>query len=328
MRILPLVCLGLPLAGCVLPPALVVASYAGDAVLAVTTEKTSTDHLLSMAEKRDCAMWRVVKGRPICQDWADGHGPYEKWRDPDGNQVATAGSDAGFTTGMATDSRLEVDRGQIAAAQRKQQKGGVLLAQAGGSSPIVTAADARRAMHIDDTAPLGPFNPAGVAPLPQSADTPPQPGTQPGASRNVIAAPLAPVPSQATDNTPTVDDGAPITQPVAPAAIAPPKQTVAKAAPTGSLGKPRDERDRYVLIGSYRQQDNAQRVVREHRDMKPVVQAVTVKNERYYRVVAGPYTAAQAAEIRSSLRHKSHIDAIVARDCDGKKSGGCIDIGG
>jgi hypothetical protein len=81
-----------------------------------------------------------------------------------------------------------------------------------------------------------------------------------------------------------------------------------------------------VVIGSYRLRDNAQRVMREQSQLKPVMQSVTVKGQRYYRVVAGPYTAPQAAEIRSSLKTRSHIDADVARNCSGKKSGACIDI--
>ncbi len=302
MRFLPLVALTVPLSGCILPPVLVVASYAGDAVLAVTTEKTSTDHLLSMAEKKDCAMWRVVKGRPICHDFEDGHGPYEKWRDTDGNQVATAGSDAGFTTITAKDSRSDVDSGQLAAVHRYQQKGGVLLAQAGTDSPIVTAADAYRAKAPD---------------------------------RSVQSAPLgAPPPlplNQSVDNAPTVNDGAPVTQTIPPATLKlDGKPTATKVAPADAAQKQTVSagRNSYVVVGSYRQQDNAQRVMREHRDIKPVMQSVTVKNERYYRVVAGPYTASQAAEIRGSLKAKSHIEATVARNCDAKSRVNCIDING
>jgi cell division protein FtsN len=84
-----------------------------------------------------------------------------------------------------------------------------------------------------------------------------------------------------------------------------------------------------VVLGSFRLPHNAQRVQRDHGDIKPVVQKVTVNNKRYYRVVAGPYTASRAADIRDGLKAKSHIDAIVARDCDATGSKRhCIEIDG
>jgi len=333
MRFIPLFALAIPLSGCILPPVMVAASYAGDALLAVGTDKTSSDHLLSMMEKRDCAMWRVIKGRPICQDWADGKDPYEKYRDPDGNQVATAGSDAGFTATMAKDSRQGVERGQSAANERRDDvKSGVLLAQAGGTVPVTTAADVRRANQPDRSQsdrnqtdrmlPTGPFNPAGVPPITSTADTP-----APTPTNNAVTpAPLAPLPTKTVDNAP-VNDGAPITQPIPPAATAENNKPVVSKPPVVAKDGVKDsERNRYVVIGSYRQQDNAQRVMREQRELKPVMQSVTVKGTQYYRVVAGPYTPTQAADIRASLKTKSHINADVARNCAGKRSGACIDI--
>lgn len=345
MRIFLISAVAIPLAGCALPPALAIASYAGDAVLMVASDKTSTDHLLSMAEKKDCAMWRVIKGQPICHEWKDGKDPYEKYRDPDGNQVATAGSDAGFTTGMAKDSRQDVDD-QLAAAHNNgaKPKDGVLLAQAGTDRPVTSAADARRAAGMVQSAPLAP--PPGT------------PGAATGPAPQTATPAIAPAASAAD----TVNDGAPVTQPIPPAAIAADsKPTIAAPAPPAApvvatsnpadaptaAGKPTKAAakpavkpatpakaaasgaaDRYVVLGSFRQHDNAQRLQRDHGDIKPVVQSVTVKNKHYYRVVAGPYTASRAADIRDDLKEKAHIDAIVARDCDAKSKHRCVEIDG
>jgi hypothetical protein len=79
-----LACLSLPLfvsvalatAGCAAPPLVVGASYAADGGLLYTSNKTSTDHLISMVSKQDCAVWRVFKSRPICSERDDGHDPY------------------------------------------------------------------------------------------------------------------------------------------------------------------------------------------------------------------------------------------------------------
>ena len=56
------------LSGCGLPPAVVIASYAADGVSYIGTGKSVTDHGLSAATGRDCALFRVVKAKPICAD--------------------------------------------------------------------------------------------------------------------------------------------------------------------------------------------------------------------------------------------------------------------
>jgi len=56
------------LGGCGLPPAVVIASYASDGVSYIATGKSVTDHGLSAAVGRDCALLRVIKGKPICKD--------------------------------------------------------------------------------------------------------------------------------------------------------------------------------------------------------------------------------------------------------------------
>lgn len=48
------------LAGCGLPPAVVIASYAIDGVSYLTTGKSVTDHALSAVAQQDCALHRVI----------------------------------------------------------------------------------------------------------------------------------------------------------------------------------------------------------------------------------------------------------------------------
>lgn len=72
----PLVGLALATAGCGAPPLIVGASYAADGGLLAASNKTSTDHLVSMVSKKDCAMWRAFRSRPICTEREDGHDPY------------------------------------------------------------------------------------------------------------------------------------------------------------------------------------------------------------------------------------------------------------
>ena len=53
-------------AGCALPPALTLASFAADGVSYVATGKSTTDHALSALAQEDCALVRAVKEEPIC----------------------------------------------------------------------------------------------------------------------------------------------------------------------------------------------------------------------------------------------------------------------
>ncbi len=76
--ILPLVIGQALLTGaCGVPVAVSAASYAADGGLLATSDKTSTDHVVSVVTKQDCAMWRIFKGRQICAARTDGKDPYD-----------------------------------------------------------------------------------------------------------------------------------------------------------------------------------------------------------------------------------------------------------
>ncbi|MHA1570281.1 MAG: hypothetical protein ACTSWM_00570 [Alphaproteobacteria bacterium] len=56
------------LAGCGLPPAVIVASYAVDGISYVASGKSLTDHALSVLAQRDCALHRVITEADLCRD--------------------------------------------------------------------------------------------------------------------------------------------------------------------------------------------------------------------------------------------------------------------
>ena len=66
LRRLAILCLPLLFTGCGLPPAVVALSYAMDGISYVSSGKSVTDHALSAAADQDCAMFRVIQGRDIC----------------------------------------------------------------------------------------------------------------------------------------------------------------------------------------------------------------------------------------------------------------------
>lgn len=69
--------LSLTTGACGVPIAVSAASYAADGGLIAASDKTSTDHVLSVVTKEDCAMWRIFRGRRICTERADGEDPYD-----------------------------------------------------------------------------------------------------------------------------------------------------------------------------------------------------------------------------------------------------------
>src|SRR5689334_5918912 len=78
LLILP-VAIGLPLlaGGCGAPAAVVAASYGADGVSLAESGKTTGDHFASMVSKKDCALWRVFRGRTICYERDGDHDPYQ-----------------------------------------------------------------------------------------------------------------------------------------------------------------------------------------------------------------------------------------------------------
>jgi len=55
------------LSGCGLPTAVTIASYAADGASFLSTGRSVTDHGISILLQKDCALIRIVRGKPICQ---------------------------------------------------------------------------------------------------------------------------------------------------------------------------------------------------------------------------------------------------------------------
>lgn len=65
--LVPTLLLTLLAAGCVLPPAVTIASFAADGVSYAATGKSVTDHGISAATGHDCALLRpVLDDKPVC----------------------------------------------------------------------------------------------------------------------------------------------------------------------------------------------------------------------------------------------------------------------
>jgi|GEM_PF-1547544 len=72
-RLLPVLLIPLLLGGCALPVPIQIASLAIDGFLYLTTEKSLTDHGISVVSGQDCALHRVVtRDGDVCDDVVDG----------------------------------------------------------------------------------------------------------------------------------------------------------------------------------------------------------------------------------------------------------------
>jgi hypothetical protein len=111
------------LGGCAIPVGVAIASYAADGVLLLTTDKSSTDHLLSMSSGQDCAMWRVIKGRQICAERAPGENPYDVDYDAPYREVDEGGMVSVYTASRQG-GRLLTDEEAKAALSRQPMVAG------------------------------------------------------------------------------------------------------------------------------------------------------------------------------------------------------------
>ena len=66
-RSAPLVLCSVLLGACAIPLPLKFATYALDGIAYLTTEKSVTDHGISLVAQQDCALWRGVTGEQICR---------------------------------------------------------------------------------------------------------------------------------------------------------------------------------------------------------------------------------------------------------------------
>ena len=84
MRVLATLALPIALSGCAIPAGLSIASYAADGLSLGASDKSVNDHMISQILGMDCGLFRVFKGRSICQD---------RGVDPDDNTLYLADGD-------------------------------------------------------------------------------------------------------------------------------------------------------------------------------------------------------------------------------------------
>lgn len=346
MRILPglVLSLLLPLAlpGCFIPPAVSLASLAADGVSLAASGKSLKDHALSEVTGEDCAMWRVVKNDDICL--ADVQpsetvlvaykGPESAFDDPwTEPPLSTADMDVmrrGF---------LHLGEQQVFEQMASMREPGGLTIYAPISAerdePVAPAQDIANSSSSSDNPSetlSTEVNPAPVRePIHVAAAVPARSGSElpfdMGAMMPLIPGNAGPVAGPSVG----LQAFAPATAPsmgqvarLASAEMSAVAHAVAVPAPVreswsdetvvaGAVAAAVPEPGVYLVLGSYAEQAQAQRVAGGFGELAAQVRAATVRGEARYRVVAGPYALPEAQARRDSIAGAGVEDAWITR---------------
>lgn len=146
----PLV-LGLALltGACGAPLAVSAVSYGSDGAMLVATDKTGTDHFASMVSKKDCALWRLFRGREVCKEREEGaKDPYAV----DYNEPQRSVSEDGTTYGPPLRAAPDAPAASWDAAAYKPGP----APSPAPAEPVTAVADAAPAQPVAAAAPAAP----------------------------------------------------------------------------------------------------------------------------------------------------------------------------
>ena len=236
-------CFGLT--GCVLPPVISYASMALDGVSYVATGKSVSDHALSAAVKKDCAVWRVVSEQDVeavCQEYA------------------TDDAEDGFAVALEASAGAAAPPTERRATQQTQPTEIVLAAAMPAEPPV----------KWDITATPEPLDRLlGIDPAKLPAD--------PDAGRDSGVLPAATHGAPAAANRKAI----------------------------------------YLVVGSFRTIDRAERVAAQVPGITAAIAPTLVGDDRYYRVVVGPYELGETGDAQSRLAAAGIGNTWAASLCTG-----------
>lgn len=307
---------GLPLilGGC-LPLPFTIASSAITGMSYLTTGKSGTDHVISAARQEDCSLTNPFFGQEVCG---------EMHPDDDTYVAVLAYPGDRDSGGRSTQGRAPIPPSLPVNAQRAaalapapmghQEKLAALSNLMAPPPEITIAGLSLGSKHLTE-GPQGRIvvetANAATSTTWASTDTRPKVPT-----RVVELAPLpapsgfdAPIPSKVdrvagTDVTVPLANARPSVQRASESA---PKIIHAPSAKRDQPSLPRVEQGslgatgRYIVVGSFKERDRADRLAATLADHTPKVLAATVKGERWNRVAVGPFNAADVSAAKASI---------------------------
>lgn len=298
------------LGACGLPIGIQIASLFADGVSYLATDKTLTDHGISVVTDRDCALWRGIEGGDICRAPAD---------DKQGETIVAALAEPAPPAPpieTAAVSHGDADLPMELAPPRSEIPGApqtVVALHAPLNKPrresrhdsMVPTSPSVAAEPVDmDRLILGPATPA-----PKAAATAVRRVALPAAE----PAPVLPTPvvAKAGDAELHVDQiqPGPLPAPTAPAIL-----VAAKASASGATAPPRtaiakSPKATYFIIASYHRAKDAARFSQRNGTWRAQVLEGTAKGRQVFRVAIGPVDKAAGRATKRRLKNAGFKDA-------------------
>ncbi len=276
------------LGGCALPVPLQIASWALDGISVLTTQKSVTDHGISMIAQQDCAVWRGVTEGEMC-------------RDLDDSDVLLAGTVAppSATTGLT-------ETAPIAIASPVGDRADDDLSSPGPAADVrrvrAVPTHALRAAWADKSTgasaePKGVVNSHALRAAPVMPVTAIPVSTKP-AVQKLFVAPAQSGPLVRLSTLPVRTQSARV------ATENPRQKHRSQKAPTKGI---------YFVIGSFRNPKNARRLVRRNKKLSPAVLNARLGGAVVYRVVVGPVPRGREKRLHRALARDGFPDTWAIR---------------
>jgi hypothetical protein len=282
------------LSGCALPVPFQVASWALDGISYLATEKSMTDHGLSMVVEQDCALLRGLTEGNVCKDWNDSGVLVADANTsaPESPVIATTPTRIGFANGMQSDIpplNTEIDQGAMPNVEALAN----FDTAAGPSEDMVTP-------EVSVTRPLESV----MAPVRAATVTKKSMPVTELVSVKLPAKPIAKLPLSLPVTATAELPRSPIPQITVPTAFRLAAATTNE--PVAGI---------YYVIGSFRNYGNAQTFAGHHEGLVPEVLAAKLDGAPVYRVVVGPVSAGKERSVyrrvaRAGLRDSWAIRVV------------------
>lgn len=269
-----LVASALLLGGCALPLPVQIASWALDGLSMLTTEKTITDHGVSLVAQKDCALWRGLVEGAVCRD-----------------------SDAVTTIAL-------VDIAPSPAADPPPD-----VVRRAGAMALVDD----RAAHLAafETAAGAPVEAVPAPAASENASPAPPANWQATVERLMDALPVAfPMNDLAIDDdalavAPSWDDPVVLEDMALADTPAVPAAEAIAAAPAPDQV--------YYVVGSFVERANALAFAARYADLRPTVLSARLDGQPMHRVAVGPFAPAERTPMRARLAGRGLADAWAIR---------------
>jgi len=248
-------------AGCAIPVPLQIASWALDGISYLATEKSVSDHGLSIVAQKDCAVWRGVTEGELCR----------KWDEQPTTLIAEADLDGKKAAGAAAGKQPELPPMRRAFTAATSDIPPLAVELDDGLPSVESLANFETAAGPEETSAMPPVS----VTRPMEAMLAPTVMEMP--ARRPVAQPV--LASLKTTAVPSV-------LAVVPAVDVSPR--IVQAAKRAAYRGDEPQAGIYFVIGSFRNYGNARDYAGRHEALIPEVLASKLNGAPVYRVVVGP----------------------------------------